>query len=266
MVQGRVNQSGFTLIEMIITIVLIGILGVGISRFIGQSVQGVKDTAERQQLSTIGWITSEKISRDIRDALPNSFRLNGIGSGTCIEFIPTVAGTDYLTVPVVSAASSFEVVPFPNYVEGDVDTSQDRVAVYPYTNSNLYDLNDPGTISSRIDSMADGATINAQEITLNSAHQFLTDSPTRRLYVVREPVMYCFVGQYLYRYGNYGFQTTMPTPASGSVIASRLDSGTFSYAPGTLSRSGVVTFRFDVRGSDGAVQSIDQEVQIRNVP
>src|SRR3990167_327162 len=103
MVKGRVNQSGFTLIEMVITIVLIGILGVGMSRFIGQSVQGVKDTAERQQLSAIGWITSEKISREIRDALPNSFRLNS--GGSCIEFIPTVAGTDYLTVPVVSAAT-----------------------------------------------------------------------------------------------------------------------------------------------------------------
>ena len=261
MVKGRVNQSGFTLIEMVITIVLIGILGVGMSRFIGQSVQGVKDTAERQQLSAIGWITSEKISREIRDALPNSFRLNS--GGSCIEFIPTVAGTDYLTVPVVSAATSFEVVPFPSYT---LDSSQDRVAVYPFTDVGLYALGNPGTISSLIASMAAGATANAQAITLSSSHQFLTDSPTRRLYVVREPVMYCFVGQYLYRYGNYGFQSSMPTPTSGTVIASRLASGSFQYAPGTLSRNGVVTFAFEVQGSDGAKQLIDQEVQIRNVP
>lgn len=256
----RKSEHGFTLIEMVVTIVLIGIIGVGMSRFIGQTVQGVRDTAERQQMSTIGWITSEKLSRELRTALPNSFRLNA--GNTCIEFIPTVAGTDYLSVPIVSAASSFEVAQFSNYT---LVTSRDRVAVYPFTLSNLYDLNDPGTISGLIDSIDDGTTPNATEITLSSSHQFLTDSPTRRLYVVREPVMYCFSGQYLYRYGDYGFQSAMPTPASGSVIASLLASGTFSYAPGTLSRSGVVTFSFGVQG-DGAVQLIDQEVQIRNVP
>jgi MSHA biogenesis protein MshO len=255
------KQHGFTLIEMIVTIVLIGILGVGMSRFIGQSVQGVKDTAERQQLSTIGWITSEKISRELRTALPNSFRLNA--GSNCLEFIPTIAGTDYLTVPVVSAASSFEVAPFRNYT---LDSSQDRVAVYPFTDVDLYDLGNPGTISSRINSIDPGATTNAWAITLSSSHQFLTDSPTRRLYVVRQPVMYCFTGQFVFRFGGYGYQTTMPTPASGTVIASRLANGSFRIMPSTLSRNGVVTFAFEVQGSDGARQFIDQEVQIRNVP
>lgn len=256
----RSTQSGFTLIEMIVTIVLIGILGVGMSRFIGQSVQGVKDTAERQQMSAVGWITSEKLTRELRTALPNSIRLNP--GNTCIEFIPTVAGTDYLSVPIVSAGTSFEVAPFSNYT---LDATQDRVAIYPFTLANLYDLNDPGTISGLIASMGAGTTPNATAITLSSSHQFLTDSPTRRLYIVREPVMYCFVGQFLNRFGNYGFQSTMPTPAAGSVIASLLANGIFEYTPGTLSRSGVVRFAFTVQG-DGAAQMIDQEVQIRNVP
>lgn len=270
------NQRGFTMIEMVVTIVLIGIIGVGMSRFIGQSVQGVKDTAERQQLSTIGWITSEKISREIRDALPNSFRLNT--SNTCIEFIPTVAGTDYLAVPVVSAGSSFEVVSFPagTYLPF-VGGSQDRVAVYPFTVASVYDLTPPSAISSRIDSLVDPDPAVADDdpwvITLVNAHQFLADSPTRRLYVVREPVMYCFSGQFLYRYSNYGFDLLESNAVNAAinngtrvVIASRLANGSFRTMPSTLSRNGVVTFAFEVQGSDGAEQLIDQEVQIRNVP
>jgi len=267
----RPVQSGFTLIELIVTIVIIGILGVGIANFIGRSVQGYADTGERQQLATIAWIVSEKLSREIRDALPNSFRLNGDNS--CLEFIPTIGGSDYLEVPTSSAETTFEVVPFPNYVNADVDSTRDRVAVYPNSLTDLYALGNPGTISSsRIDQLSAGTTANALTLELTAAHQFLTDSPTRRVFVVRPPVMYCFDGAFLYRYDDYGFQGSMPSSglSNQTVMGSRLANGRFDYVPGTLARNGVVTLGFDVLGDtvDGpaARQSINQEVQIRNVP
>lgn len=260
------RQSGFTLIEMIITIVIVGILGVGIANFVGRSVQGMADTAERQQLATIGWVVSEKISRELRNALPNSIRTGA--AGTCIEFVPIIAGSDYLTVPTLAGANSFEAVPFPNYLAANVNAAQDRIAVYPSTLTGLYGLPDPGIISGTLDQLSAGVTANAITVELAANHQFITDSPTRRFFVVQDPVMYCFSAGSLYRYDTYGFSASFSTASlsNETVIGNRLASGTFSYSPGTLARSGIVSISFSVQGDNGATQSVDQEVQVRNVP
>ena len=262
-------QSGFTLVEIIVSIVIIGILGVGITNFIGRSTQGLVDTADRQHLAAIAWLVSEKVSRELRDALPNSFRVNNSsGTGTCIEYIPTLGGSNYLSVPTLVAADNFEVVPFPNYTAADVDSTLDRVAVYPSSLSGLYSLASSGVISSRVNQLSAGTTANALTLELSSAHRFLTDSPARRLYIVRPPAMFCFVGGFLNYYSGYGFQASMPASSglTPAVVANQLSNASFTYTPGTLSRAGVVTLSFDVVDAGDATQSIAQEIQVRNVP
>jgi MSHA biogenesis protein MshO len=133
----------------------------------------------------------------------------------------------------------------------------------------LYSLANPGTISSGLVSqLSAGTTLNALTLELSAAHQFLTDSPTRRLFIVRPPEMFCFVGEFLNYYSGYGFQSSIPDPTSltPAVVASQLSNGSFVYTPGTPSRAGVVTLSFDVVDAGGAMQSIAQEVQVRNVP
>jgi len=262
-----VKQNGFTLIEMVVTIVIIGILGVGITNFVGRTTQGMIDIAERQQVATIGWIVSEKVSRELRLALPNSIRMNA--ANTCVEFVPTIAGSDYLSFSILTAVSSFETVPFPNYISTDVNTTYDRVAIYPNTITNLYSLPDPGTISGLMNQLSAGTTSGAITLELAASHQFMTDSPTNRLYIVQDPIMYCFSSGFLYRYNEYGYHATLPTGTTlknQTVMGSRLNSGTFVYTAGALLRSAIVTMNFNVAGINGATQAINQEVQIRNVP
>lgn len=260
------EHAGFTLIEMIVTIVIIGIMGVGITNFIGRSTQGMADIAERQQLANIAWVVSEKVSRELRQALPNSIRTN-VG-GTCIEYIPIIAGSDYLAAPILSAASEFEVVPFPNYGIGAENTALDRVAIYPNTLTDLYSLQNPGVISGLLSQLSVGTTVGAITIELASSHQFLNESPTRKMFIVQDPVMYCFDSGFLYRYSEYGYQTSLPDSglSNQTVMGNRLSSGSFSYTAGALARSAIITMTFDVVGQDGATQAITQEVQIRNVP
>lgn len=256
------RQKGFTLIELIVVIVVIGALGVGVTNFIGRSVQSYSDTGERQQVGTVAWIVSEKVTRAVRDALPNSFRLGS--SDQCLEFIPTIAGSDYVTVPVLAAADRFDVVPFSSY---SVNSARDRIAVYPNSLTGLYNLSSNGVISTLVSQLNAGSVTNAVQVQLASNHQFLGDSPTRRFYVVQNPEMLCFSGSRLVRYQNYGYQSSFSIPSSGAlVVATDLQNGQFAYSPGTLSRTGIVTIQYDVTQSAGVTQTINQEVQVRNVP
>jgi len=222
------------------------------------------DATERSKISSIAWVVSEKLSRELRLALPNSIQISG--GGTCIEFIPTAAATDYLSVPLFTAASSFEIVPFASYNAASVDTSQDRVAVYTNAVSDVYDLSgSQGVISSLLSNIAAGTTAGALTVNLQASHQFISDSPTKRLFIVQDPVMFCFNGGFLYRYFDYGFDS-IPDPDNQTVMANGMNLGSFAHADANLVRNAVVNISYSATGSNGEQQVINQEVQIRNVP
>ena len=261
------GSLGFTLIEMVVTIVVIGILGVGISSFIGNTTKGMIDTAERSQVATIAWLVSERMSRSLRHALPNSIRTSA--DGTCLEYIPIYAGTDYLSAPTTVSAIQFEVAPFSNVVNGFNFVLQPlRVAIYPNNVAGLYTLSAASMISSSVSQLSAGTTLNAQEIRLSTAHQFPSDSPTKRSFFVAQPNMYCFQSGSLFHYSDYGYNSVFTNTGLSNqvVMGTRLNQGQFNYSPSTLQRNAVVTINFNVLGDNGLVQTVNQEVQIRNVP
>lgn len=257
----QINIRGFTLIELVMVIVIASIVSLGSVQFISQSVQGVSDAANRQQLASVGWILSEKISRDLRSALPNSIRLNVVGS--CIEFVPISAASQYRSVPITVAADRFIAVKLTNYVFD----ANDRVAVYPNEPDEIYPAPLPGAISPTIAAI-DDSDVNQDEVRLDAIHRFITDSPQRRFFVTSDPVTYCIrVGGEVRRYRNYGLQANIEDNLLGEEVIANGVAGSFNYVPATLTRNGVVRLTFTLTDpGSGESQIIDQEVQIRNVP
>jgi len=88
------NQSGFTLVEMIIVIVITGIIGGIVAMFIKAPVQGYVDSARRAELTDIADTALRRMARDIRSAVPNSVRFSNC-TAPCVEFIPTKNGGRY---------------------------------------------------------------------------------------------------------------------------------------------------------------------------
>lgn len=261
------HQRGFTLVELVVTIVLIGILGTGVASFIGNTTKGMVDTAERSQVANIALLLSEQLSRHLRHALPNSIRISTDGS--CIEFIPVFAGTNYLAAPVLFSANQFEVVPFHSIPVGfNFSAKPLRVAIYPANQTGLYSPGTNSVISSSISQLTTGSTANAHALQLSATHQFPADSPSKRLFLVEAPVMFCFQSGLLYRYHDYGFNGTFSNTglSNQTVYGSKVYAGQFAYSPSTLKRNAVVNIRFEIRGKDNLVQAVNQEVQIRNVP
>lgn len=101
------HEGGFSLIEMITVIVLIGIIGVAISRVLTRPIEGFVDLSQRAELVDIAELTLRRMSREIRLALPNSVRLtNGTlpgmpvcvasgGTSCAIEILRTSEGGRY---------------------------------------------------------------------------------------------------------------------------------------------------------------------------
>lgn len=90
------KQGGFTLIEAIIVIVLLGILGAIVAVFIRMPVQGYVDSVARAELSDAADLALRRMARDLRLALPNSIRVNGAKNS--IEFLLTKTGGRYLSI------------------------------------------------------------------------------------------------------------------------------------------------------------------------
>ncbi len=255
------RQRGFNLVELVVIIVILGILMAGTAVYITNSVTAYSDVARRDQLTALGRVTVERLARELRTALPNSIRIQN----NCIEFLPILSGSAYLTLPVDSAATTFTALDFslPSF------TGNAYVVVYPYSITDLYAANNPGPIVS----YANKTGSPTATVTLGSSFQFNRHAPQQRFYIVNDPVSYCVVGTNLNRYRGYSLSSSQSTPptATAQLVAQNIqtsDNSTtvipFSYSAGTLQRNGIIAldFRFLIQGD---WIRLYHEVQVRNV-
>ena len=261
----RSHQSGFTLVELVTVIVVLGILSIGTVSFINDSTEGFAAAGRRTELGTDARLAFDRMSRELRNALPNSARV----SGSCIEHVPVLGASSYLSLPVGVTSTTFLIAPVLN-----VDSlTGARVAVYPDDTTALYTLAVTSPISPTVTLSAPDAQ-NRVTVTMAAAHGFPNPSPEARLYLVGTPISYCVVGARLYRYAAYGFSVAQPTAASlptalpgrtliGDTVA--VATTPFSIASATLTRNAVVKMEIEFGGAEERVR-LNHLVQLRNVP
>ena len=96
------QQSGFTLVEMIVGMVITGIIGAMVAMFIKAPVEGYMDSSRRAEMGDIADTALRRLARDIRTAVPNSVRLTG---STAVEFLPTKTGGRYRAIAAGGASN-----------------------------------------------------------------------------------------------------------------------------------------------------------------
>ena len=83
------RRNGFTLIEMIITITVVSVLFLAIAGFVEFGARGYVDSADRQRLQNQARFALEKMTREFRHAVPNSFETFETTSlNKCLSFYP----------------------------------------------------------------------------------------------------------------------------------------------------------------------------------
>ena len=271
----RTAQRGLTLVELVVTIVLMGILAGGTVAYVVSSTQSYVDTATRNQLSAIGRLTTARLELEIANAVPNSVRVTTPSSGNqCIEFFPVEDATRYLSVNFEAASTSLTVKPF---ATGSSMSGKKFPVIFPITPSALYAQSSPGPLGS-ITSYSRSVSGDAETLMLDSAQQFNPGTSLQRLYLAGEPVSFCVQGEKMYRYKNYGVKTSQCTPATAAclpttppnraVVSDQIVNSSytaFQFDSGGLQRGGLV--RLNLNFSDGTESLLIQhEIQINNVP
>jgi len=288
------SQSAFSLVELIIVIVIIGILATGIATFLTRPVQGFIDLSRRATLVYSAESALRRMQRDIRRALPNSIRVTG--GGTALEIINTVEGARYRSAPppgnparrlqFTVADTDFDVLGNLN----SVGATGLRVAVYNIGNTTLAGVPIAGenayagpNISGENVVTPAGTTVtitdapvtpNEDHININGGFNFrfgLSDS--HRVYLVDSGISYICNGGQLTRYSNYNFSNvTQPVPPAGAglvtaLMTDNIGNCVFTYTTGTSERSALVTLDLTVTdATTGESVRLLHQVHVDNMP
>jgi MSHA biogenesis protein MshO len=243
----RPRAAGFTMIELVVSMVIASVVVGMVSIFIRSPVMGYIDSVRRAELTDTADYSLRRIAREVRLALPNSLRVTDSGGVTYIEFIVTSGGgrycstfdgiacTNELSFNSANPSTTFDVVGMPAanvpIARGDFivvnNWGQDVVAHHSNAPADAY-ASCGGAAGCNIAAVAGVA---GNTVTL-SANRFAAQSPpmpsnSSRFHVVpsgvRAVTYACPAARgVMRRYMNYGFnaaQVTPPVGGSSSIIA-----------------------------------------------
>ena len=272
------RNHGFTLVELIMVIVLMGVIGGMVSVFIKGPIDAYISSGLRAALTDVADTTARRMARDIHRALPNSIRTNGT---TCLEFIPTRTGGRYRAdgtgaLTFSSAVTGFNMLgDYTSFAGATLPADQtiaatDLVVVYnlgPGTGSDAYAAENYSSVTSV-------GPVAANETPINIASkQFPLASGSSRFHVVpgdEKLVSYVCSGTNLYRTVGSTLSTTLSCSTTGaSVIASNVNCGgtSFAYSGSDLMRNALVTMVLSIQDSSTTeTVNLQHEVHVDNTP
>jgi MSHA biogenesis protein MshO len=94
--QGVQRDGGFSLVELILVIVLIGIIGGVLTMQLAPAIQSYLLISQRAGLTSQADTALRRITTEVRAAVPNSLRLN---NPQCLDLVPTRDGGRYRMGP-----------------------------------------------------------------------------------------------------------------------------------------------------------------------
>lgn len=239
------RRQGFTLIEMIITMIVGSILVVGIAGFVELGARGYADTVDRQRLQTQAKFVLEKITREVRHAVPNMFSQNAVVPGSrCVSFFPIVTSGIY--------AMSGDDIQFVT-----ADNALTAAVLAPLS---LVINPTEATPTNNIFPLATVTATNNTFLLANESVNLVGNSVSNRHYIYNPNgrVTYCIVNGRVWRSEGNGALI----PISDTGVTGDLD-----YQPANVQRNGIVHLEFEFRNQVGdELTNFQQDIQVINVP
>lgn len=294
----RRPERGVTLIELVVAIVILGIIVAAVAFFVFPVRQGA-ELAMRAELTDIADNALQRITRDVRRALPNSVRVNG--TGQYLEFLEVrtagryrgegggaSGGTDCNNDDPALGVPDNDMLSFDTAADQCFKTVG-KLPAAPVVGDFVV-LNNHGPGFTGQNAYATSGTLNRVAISgVNTGEagrdriafspttfqRDLHDSPGKRFYVVSGPVTYGCAGATMTRYQGYTIDadqnnTSPPSGGTSAPIAGNVVSCAFDYNPNVSPQIGLLTLRLTLAKarSDGTLErvSLYHAVHVSNIP
>ncbi len=217
-------QKGFTLIELVTVIVILGIVGLGISSFMGNTMLLFAGSVEREQLMNEGRFAVTRMQREMARAVPNSFRIAGNSGVHCVEFTPVVWPASYATAPFGSTSNRTVNMFWPHDPDGNyhIVANDQHIVIYPLQPADVYDQsrNRKARVTGCSDD-GDGHCLTRDDsddvIQVQVDRAFQQASPHHYAYFVNRTISYCVANGNVYR-KEENMNTSQSLSLSGAVI------------------------------------------------
>ena len=287
-----------TLIELVVTIVIVGIIVAAVAFFLTPLRQGT-DIAARAELTDIADNALQRMGRDVQLALPNSVRTATAGASKFLEFIAVRTAGRYRAGgggPAIvgeNCSDDGSGIPDSDQLVFDApDTcfttlgklpgtvaANDRLVLSNYesklpTGQNAYET--AGILNWVTVTSVDTSEPGRDRVEFGSTtfQRALHDSPGKRFFIVSGPVTYeCdLAGGRIYRHSGYAPSAGQPTSFGGSpaLVAEHVSACEFEYAPSVSAQLGLVTMRLELQrqlfGANTETVSLYHAVHVNNAP
>ena len=261
------GHRGFTLVEMIVSIVIAGVLLALTSMFGRDQINAYFDVANRAELADAADTALRRVGRDLQAALPNSVRQ----SGTFLEFVPVHDAGRYRAD--VGGSASDDILDFTSGTDNAFDVLGPAVKIDSGDQLVIYNLGQPGSDvyqGSNRRAAAAGSAVTKVSFTATGV-PFPLSSPQNRFQIVGTPRAYeCApnaldpsLGSVILHTG-YGFASSLPSSGTwtlggaSAILINNVEECSFSYLPAVLQRNGIVVIRLKLTRNGESVQLLHQ--------
>ncbi len=242
----KLPVSGFTLVELIITIVLMGIVAYLGSNLIAPVMEGYVDTEVKTLLFNEAQYATSRMAIELRNAIPNTIETNG----TFIKFAEFSGGGYYLPLQNADNITCTGLMP----------KKGEEISIYNTKPQDFFKRNRVYKILNVINDNSSFRCILNRNIS--------RDSPYHRVYIIQNIVAFYFDKRLNRIYRSETWQITDDNSTllnSGIEMASYIKNLRFVYEKGYTYREALVKIEM-ILEKGGVSLSYNQEIHIRNVP